>query len=134
MSLKRTSLNLYQLVRMRPDVRNVAMGIQCAICQRPVDYEEIVEARPGQTTAVKVLVRCHGAEDLQVLDMGSVHWTPEDFRTMKNRLVVFRPDQGERPFSAGREEKGPAKIVNADGTPSNVILASERFSGGEKAG
>jgi hypothetical protein len=122
MSLKRTLLNLGTLVRMRPLVANTALGIHCDICRKPVDYEGIVEARPGESPTVKLLVRCHGAEDLQVLDLGSAHWTPEEFQSMKNRLVVFKPDQGERTFSA--------RVVRDDPVQSHplVKLASERHA------
>jgi hypothetical protein len=124
--LKRTMLNLGTLVRMAPVVRNAA-GITCAICQRPVDREEIVEAQPGKSPKVKVLYACHGAEDMQILDMGSVHWTPEDVATMVKRLVVFRPDQGERTHSAGGLE---VRLSREDATQSHPLikLASERFS------
>lgn len=124
--LKRTSLALGTLIRMRPRVQN-QVGITCAICQRAVDFESLVEGEPGKTTYAKILYRCHGAEDMQILDMGSTEWDPEMLASMIRRLVVFRPDQGERPHSAGGLD---VRLSRDDATQSHplVKLASERFS------
>jgi hypothetical protein len=101
MSLKRTQLGLLQWLRMPPKVQN-QVGTQCATCHRAVDYEAFIEGEPNRTPYVKVLVRCHGQEELRRIDMGTIYWDAERAISMMRRQTWFEPnEQGERLHSAG---------------------------------
>lgn len=70
-----------------------ATGPRCEECDHVVRYEEIVEE--GKTYC-KVLVRCHGAEELHVHDLGSVEWKenaydPEDrYEQLREQRMTAR--------------------------------------------
>ena len=114
MSLRRTVLSLDQYIRARP--LGHIEGPQCAICNDVVDYEALVEGYPGYADKdgniveqagsdfCRVLVRCHGAEELREFQFGGRLWTPEDLRKAMQRVLWFDPTEMvvERPHSVVR--------------------------------
>ena len=67
------------------------VGALCLTCGRPIDSEELVEGEPDKTTFAKVLVKHHGAEEMAVLDMGSVEWDAYELRRVMTRHRFFDP-------------------------------------------
>lgn len=61
----------------------------CDICRRPVDSEEVVE-RAGPT-AVRVLVKHHGAEELQTFELGTESWDHDDLNRAMRSHRWFAP-------------------------------------------
>lgn len=80
-------------------------GAYCMICNRPTDSENVVEEHRGDVNYVRVLVRCHGAEELCTFEFASKDWTYEDdvkramqrrawFDPMRHQEVAGIPNQG----------------------------------------
>jgi len=88
-SLKRTLLTLDDAVTA--PVTRSSRGASCLTCLKLVDREELVEGRPGETPTCKVLVRCHGSEELRTFDMGSIEWDGRDLSMMMARAEWFDP-------------------------------------------
>lgn len=86
MSLIRTRLGLNQFVQA-PSVYQPA-GPVCMTCGKVVPYEAIVDV--GKTWA-RVLVRCHGAEELAEFDFGTEHWGYDELRAFRMRKSWFDP-------------------------------------------
>ena len=58
-------------------------GPVCLICQDVVEEESIVEEKRGDHNFCKVLVRCHGDEELCTFEFGSSDW---DYRELHRRM------------------------------------------------
>lgn len=92
-------------------------GALCLMCNKPVDKEEVVEgyqateAKNGvpqysKLTYCKILVTCHGQEELHTFDMGTTEWEPYDVQTRMRRRRWFDPE-------AGHEDAGIAFVPEA---------------------
>ena len=85
-----------------------AAGPRCEVCDHAVRREEIVEE---DKTTVKVLVQCHGQDELHIHDLGSVTWSenatdPDDryelLRQVRLQARYFVPtEQGEKTVVGG---------------------------------
>lgn len=87
MALYRTRLSLEDYIRL--PVAKSSTGPMCHTCLRVIPYEEIVEQG---STFVKVLARCHGEEQLETFDFGSVEWDYEMLRSYRMRQKWFDPE------------------------------------------
>ncbi len=90
-SLIRSALTLDR--QIAAPVTSKPQGATCLTCLRLVDYEELVEGYPGETPTCKVLVRCHGAEELRTFDMGSTNWDGRDLKRFMQSAEWFDPTQ-----------------------------------------
>jgi predicted GH43/DUF377 family glycosyl hydrolase len=77
---------------LQSEVQPHAQGHWCHTCGKLAGHIEIVEGMPGKDTHTKVLVRCHGAEELANYDMGSVEWDSEDLKRFIGRTKWFDPN------------------------------------------
>jgi len=68
---------------------------QCCICQGPLGSEEIVEGYEGRHDFVKVVGRCHGAEEIATFDMGSREWDDHELGRALARHKWFDPTLAE---------------------------------------
>lgn len=93
--LKRRKYDFLETI-LRP-VQHYATYPQCKTCLCDIPHVELVEGLPGKTTYARVLVRCHGSEELSQFDFGSVEWDPsEELRKAIRQTVWFDPmKQGE---------------------------------------
>jgi len=73
-------------------------GAFCLTCLHPVDSEEMVEGygrdehgRTSQYPYVKILYRCHGAEELVQFDFDTTDWDDRDLIRMVQRHRFFSP-------------------------------------------
>lgn len=65
----------------------------CDLCKKVVDYEAIVENRPGLgKNFVTILVKHHGLEDRQEFDMGTEQWGEDQFSRVLCRYRWFSPE------------------------------------------
>ncbi len=71
-------------------------GPTCKLCsdkerkEIPVRSEELVDCLPGDgKTYARVLVRCHGQEELMEFDMGTEQWTYEGLAKKMGRHTWF---------------------------------------------
>lgn len=99
--LRKTCLTLPRYIRSAPKAD--LTGPRCALCDKVVDYEALVEGYPGVENleqhviepaggeTAKVLVRHHGAEEVCTFDMGSRNWGPTDLRKWMARKRWFDP-------------------------------------------
>lgn len=99
-----------QQISARPLAAN-RCGAYCMICNRPSDEERIVDEARGNKNFCKVLVRCHGAEELRTFEFGSADWDYEsDLKRAMQRCAWFDPmSHNETPFEPN---KG---VINAPG-------------------
>jgi len=78
---------------LRP-VEYQRVGPECLTCLKPIPKMELVEHGPGDGKPfARVLMRCHGAEQLVTLDMGSAEWTAEELGKLINKQRWFDPHQ-----------------------------------------
>lgn len=104
----------------------------CLTCLGPTDSETIVEGyrveEDGRTRAsgtfAKVLVKCHGAEELVTLDFGTAEWDIYDIGTRLARRRFFDPLASHE--DAGREVVAAGLAPANDVDTSGIVLASER--------
>jgi hypothetical protein len=89
MALRRIRVGLLDSLT-KPFVRY--NGAFCHLCNRPADSEEIVE-RSGPS-AIKVLVRHHGAEELATFELGTVEWDESDVARAMRGHLWFAPAEG----------------------------------------
>ena len=73
-------------------------GPMCLTCLKPVDSEELVEGyemdsqgREGQYPYCKVLVKCHGAEELVRFEFDTTAWDDRDLKQVMSRTRFFNP-------------------------------------------
>lgn len=87
MRYRKTALSYLISARQRPATT------RCAICQRPPDSEEIVH----QTmTSTKVLVRCHGAEELRTFEHQAREAMADgELGRLMSRVAWFEPGVGD---------------------------------------
>lgn len=89
MTLRRTQLgylaNLIAPTAITPE------GALCLTCGRVVDYEELVEGYPGESTFARVLVRHHGAEELRTFPFDSKEWDSDDLKRAMRAAKWFDP-------------------------------------------
>jgi hypothetical protein len=92
--LRRSIMTFDQQLAYRPLEQN-RCGAYCMTCLRPSDEEQLVdEARGPRANWAKVLVRCHGAEELRMFEFGSEDWTYEDdLKRAMQRCAWFDPRQ-----------------------------------------
>lgn len=81
-----------QQIAYKPLVQN-RCGAYCMLCNKPSDEEQIVEEKRGNVNMCKVLVRCHGSEELREFEFGSEDWTYEDdLKRAMQRSAWFDPN------------------------------------------
>lgn len=98
-SLIRSALSLDR--QISAPVTRKPQGASCLTCLKLVEQEEIVEGVDcdkdgrliGLRPVVKVLVRCHGAEELRTFDMGSKEWDGDDLKRFMQSAEWFDPTQ-----------------------------------------
>lgn len=84
-----------QQIAFRPLAAN-RCGAYCMICNRPADSEEIKEGidekgNPDRPYC-RVLVRCHGTEELRTFPFGTIYWTlKDDLARAMQRCAWFDP-------------------------------------------
>lgn len=98
-----------QQIAFRPlDVNRC--GAYCMICLRPTQSEEFVEESRGEKNYARVLVRCHGAEELRTFEFGSSEWDDTDLKRAMQRCAWFDPHGHNE--TAGIANKG---VINEEG-------------------
>lgn len=70
----------------------------------------MVEERRGDHNFARVLVRCHGAEELRTFEFGSREWDGEDLKRAMQRCAWFDPTSHSE--AAGRPNNS---IINEEG-------------------
>lgn len=80
------------------------------ICRRAVDEEQQVEERRGDVNFIRVLVRCHGSEELRTFEFGSAEWDHTDIKRAMQRCAWFDPVSHNE--TAGVPNNG---IINDEG-------------------
>lgn len=100
--LRKTSLKLWpQLILPIDKRRGTAIAPLCNTCGANIYNRELVEGEPDHTPYAKVLVKCHGAEELHTFDMGTIHWTAEELKRYMQAHQWFLPNlHAESGFSA----------------------------------
>jgi hypothetical protein len=95
-----------QGISFKPLIQN-ACGAYCMTCLKPSDEEQFVEESHGaKGNWAKVLVRCHGGEELRKFEFGSEDWDETDLKRAMQRCAWFDP--------RGHETVG--------GTPNNGVI------------
>ncbi len=89
MSLRKRVLTMMQGLRL-PVVGQRTKAMMCDLCGRDVDSEEVVEY--AGKTAVRVLVKHHGAEELATFDLGTEHWDDGDLSRAMRGHRWFQPE------------------------------------------
>lgn len=89
-SLRRSTMTFDQQISFRPLEAN-RCGAYCMICNRPTQSESLVDEQRGQKNFARVLVRCHGAEELRTFEFGSSEWDDTDLKRAMNRCAWFDP-------------------------------------------
>jgi hypothetical protein len=115
-SLKRTLLRLDDAIAA-PNTRP-ARGASCLTCLRLVDVEELVEGYPGESETCRVLVKCHGSEELRTFDMGSRDWDGPELGQMMARAQWFDPHSFD---SAPLGKQGDISREDAEPEPARII-------------
>lgn len=81
------------------------------ICNRPSDEEQLVEESHGKRgNFARVLVRCHGAEELRTFEFGTEAWDETDLKRAMQRCAWFDPMSHNE--TAGQPNQG---VVNDPG-------------------
>lgn len=80
-----------QQISFRPLAAN-RCGAYCVICNRPTTSEQIVEEQRGDHNFARVLVRCHGAEELGTFEFGTREWNSDDLKRAMQRRAWFDPN------------------------------------------
>jgi len=88
-SLKRSTITLTDQV-VAPRV-TTPRGASCMTCGKLVDREELVEGYPGESTFARVVVACHGAEELRTFQFESTNWDNHDLQQFYNSANFFDP-------------------------------------------
>lgn len=91
--LVRTIMSFDEMIgaRHRPENR---VGAYCSTCLKPSDKEELVEQHRGTHNEARVLVTCHGSEELCTFQFGSQEWDSEDLKKAMQSRVWFDPHGG----------------------------------------
>jgi hypothetical protein len=102
-------MSFNQSISFRPLVQN-RCGAYCMICLRPTASEEIKEEVHGDKNYARVLVRCHGSEELRTFEFGSKEWDSTDLKRAMQRCAWFDPMSHNE--TAGIPNKG---VINDEG-------------------
>lgn len=96
MTLRR--VNVGQLSGLRAKPQHQKAGPECILCSHKegrkvvVRSEELVEHLPGDgKTYARVLVKCHGQEELVTFEMGTRDWDFEHLSRLMGRHRWFDP-------------------------------------------
>lgn len=108
-SLRRSLTTFDQILSFRPLAVN-RCGAFCKTCLKPTDSENLVEEQRGATNYARVLVRCHGSEELGTFEFGSSEWDEHDLKRAMQRRVWFDPLSHNE--TAGVANKG---VINEEG-------------------
>ena len=110
-SLRRSIMTFDQQLAYRPLDAN-RCGAYCMICRRPSDEEQLVEeVHSPKRNFARVLVRCHGSEELRTFEFASENWDADtDLKRAMQRCAWFDPLSHNE--TAGVPNKG---IINDDG-------------------
>ena len=109
-SLRRSLMTFDQQIGFRPLDAN-RCGAYCMICNKPTEKEELVEEQRGAVNFARVLVRCHGAEELRTFEFGSSDWDYGlDLKRAMQRCAWFDPMSHNE--TAGVANNG---IINEEG-------------------
>lgn len=105
-SLRRSRIGFMTQLASRPLAQN-RCGAYCMTCRRPSDEEILVEEHRGdKRNEAKVLVRCHGAEELGTFEFDSEQWTLEDdLKRGMQRVMWFNPMSHEQVGSISNNGK-----------------------------
>jgi hypothetical protein len=96
--MRRSIVTFDEMLSGRP-LRENSAGAWCLTCLKACDSEQLVEEHRGQRNSAKVLVKCHGSEELGTFEFGSEHWDVHgDLKRAMQRRVWFNPQ--------GHEEAG----------------------------
>lgn len=68
------------------------VGPECLTCLKPIP-EASFENEPGHRPFAEVLIRCHGADEVVRLDMGTSAWTYAEAGKILNKQKYFDPHQ-----------------------------------------
>ena len=90
-SLRRSIMSFDQQIAFRPLAQN-RCGAYCMICNRPSDEELMVEEQRGSRNYARVIVRCHGQEELRTFEFGSQEWDASDLKRAMQRCAWFDPN------------------------------------------
>lgn len=104
-------------------------GAECMTCLKLVDYEEIPSdqqlnffASNQPSNLFRCRLRCHGADELFTIDMGSREWTVKDALSLFRRVGYFDPHQHDQAALVGKSdisredaEPEPTKLVSVGG-------------------
>lgn len=95
--MKKSIVTFDEMISGRPLHVNSA-GAFCLTCCKPADSEKIVEEIRGSTrNACKVLVACHGQEELGTFEFGSEEWDLHtDLKRAMQRRAWFNPQSHEQ--------------------------------------
>lgn len=89
--LRRSLVTFDQQLSSKPLVQN-SVGSYCRTCLKATDSENLVEEKRGDVNFCKVLVKCHGAEELGTFEFGSQDWDYEnDLKRAMQRRAWFDP-------------------------------------------
>ena len=98
MTLRRVIVSRMSGLRKR--VETGALGPVCKLCSdkegKPIQIPsmQLVESLPGDgKDYARVLMKCHGQEELVEFKMGSVEWDFEELRKLVNKQNWFDPAQ-----------------------------------------
>lgn len=87
----------FMATQLRAPTRDIT-GPMCLTCLKPVDKEELVEGygmdehgRESQHDYAKVLITCHGAEELVRFDFDTRQWDHTDLKRALSRHRFFDP-------------------------------------------
>ncbi len=102
MTIRRTKMGLDRYI-ITPPTLDVT-GPVCALCDKVVDSEALVEGYPGEEagergmvtklaggTTCRVLVKHHGQEEIREIDFGSREWGPSQLASFMQRIRWFNP-------------------------------------------
>lgn len=90
MGLRRVSIERMSGLLRKPKLQRV--GPLCLTCGRPVSEVQL-KNEPGHDTHAEWLLRCHGAEEVLKMKMGSANWDKAEAGRLVNKQEWFDPHQ-----------------------------------------
>lgn len=89
--MKRSVVTFDEILSGRPLQQNAA-GAWCLTCLKPTDSEQLVEEhRTSFRQSCKVLVKCHGQEEVGTFEFGRSDWDSDDLKRAMQRRAWFNP-------------------------------------------
>lgn len=89
--MKRSIVTFDEILSGRPLAQNSA-GAWCLTCLKQTDSENMVEEhRTAFRQSCKVLVKCHGQEELGTFEFGRPDWDADDLKRAMQRRAWFNP-------------------------------------------